>query len=112
MSPEQCRPDAGTPIGPPADVWGLGATLYHAIAGDHPFSTGDPTSPDPAGRWPQLVEDPEPLTGRVGESISQPILACLARDPKRRPTPAEIADRLELVLEALPRPKLSKLKPR
>ena len=31
MAPEQCLPDGG--IGPPADVFGLAATLHHAVAG-------------------------------------------------------------------------------
>ena len=39
-------------------------------------------------------------------------MACLARDPAARPTPAELGDRLQLVLQDLPKPKLSSLKPR
>ena len=34
MPPEQCNPRGD--VGPPADVWGLGATLYHAVAGRLP----------------------------------------------------------------------------
>src|SRR5262249_22861779 len=52
MAPEQCTPDGR--IGPPADVFGLAATLHHAIAGAHPFA------PD-GQRFPQLRAAPGPL---------------------------------------------------
>ncbi|MDQ4095331.1 MAG: serine/threonine protein kinase, partial [Actinomycetota bacterium] len=39
MSPEQCLPASHGPIGPAADVWGAGATLYEAAAGRRPFET-------------------------------------------------------------------------
>ena len=38
MAPEQCGADGWkATIGAPADVWGLGATLYHAASGRRPF---------------------------------------------------------------------------
>src|SRR5918992_2428656 len=49
MAPEQCDPDRFGELGPPADVWGLGATLYEAISGRRPFAgLGD------GERFPQL----------------------------------------------------------
>lgn len=111
MAPEQCRPEAGVPVGAAADVWGLGVTLYQAVAGERPFPKGDPDSHVPAERWPQLKASPEPLD-RVPAAIADPIAACLALDPSGRPTPAELGERLELVLRDLPKPRISKLKPR
>jgi serine/threonine protein kinase len=112
MAPEQCRPGDGVPVGPAADVWGVGATLFRAVSGDRPFREGDPDSEIPEERWLQLVERPAPLQDRVPAAIAGPIVASLAYDPAARPTPAEVAARLELVLARLPKPRISKLKPR
>ena len=112
MSPEQCLPGAGVPVGTAADAWGLGVTLYRAVRGERPFTKGDRDSREPSERWPQLVEAPRPLNGTVASAIADPIMACLARDPAGRPAPAEVADRFEQVLEGLPKPRLARLKPR
>ena len=112
MAPEQCDPVALGPVGPAADVWGLGVTLHRAVTGERPF--GEPAGRDaPAQqRWPQLVEPPAPLDGRVGPALAEPIMSCLAHEPIARPLPHELAAVLEPVLEALPKPRLSRLKPR
>lgn len=110
MAPEQCEPVERGPVGPAADVFGLGATLYRAASGDRPFPKGDPESPETAVRWPQLVLEPDP--DRLPPAVAEPILACLDRDPAARPAPAELADALEPVLRSQAKPRLSGLKPR
>ena len=110
MAPEQCDPAAQGPVGPPADIFGLGVTLYRAATGRRPFPEGDPDSEAPSERWPQLVAAPDPAT--LSSLVAAPILACLAPDPGDRPAPAELADALEPVLEAQSKPRLSGLKPR
>jgi serine/threonine protein kinase len=40
MPPEQCDPLGRGPITSAADIWGMGATLYHAAAGRRPFREG------------------------------------------------------------------------
>lgn len=112
MAPEQCIPDGDLRVGPAADVWGVGVTLYRAACGERPFSKGDPDSEVPEERWPQLVEDPLDLRELAPDEIAEPVMGCLASPPELRPTPGELAERLELVLEGLPRPKISRLKPR
>ncbi len=110
MAPEQCLPHDLGPVGAAADVWGLGATLYRAATGKRPFPKGDPDSPETAVRWPQLVleADPEPLPPAVAE----PVMACLDREPQRRPLAGELTDAFEPVLRSQARPRLSGLKPR
>jgi eukaryotic-like serine/threonine-protein kinase len=111
MAPEQAMvPSEG--LGPPADVWGLGATLHEGVTGERPFRKGVRDSTEPEERFPQLTEEPPELPAHVPAVLAESIMACLARDPATRPTPAELGDRLQLVLQGLPKPKLARLKPR
>ncbi len=112
MAPEQCLPGNGTAVGPPADVWGIGVTLYHAATGERPFPRGDHEASEPSRRWPQLVNAPPPLDRAVPERVSGAIMACLAPESDERPTPLELLAELESELARLPKPWLSKLKPR
>ena len=106
MPPEQCKPDEHPgEIGPASDVWGLGATLYRAIAGDVPFPRppGARDSDDPHVRFPQLGEEPRPLPDALPRELGELIHACLARAPAERPTAADLVRALEPLVAALPR---------
>lgn len=101
MAPEQCAP-GGAPVGPPADVFGLGATLHHAAGGAPPFRRGDrrPGATDRAARFPQLAEDPPPLSGALPGVFRELVRAMLARDPAVRPSAREVVGALgPLVVE-------------
>jgi eukaryotic-like serine/threonine-protein kinase len=114
MAPEQCAPGFGT-IGPPADVWGLGATLHHAISGSVPFprEKGAGRSEDPVVRFPQLSQSPQPLPGSTPELLAGLVSATLHKDPSQRPSAAEVAGTLEPLVAELPRRlKLSRRGPR
>jgi len=105
MAPEQCAPDEHRgEVGPPADVWGLGATLYRAIAGRRPFPRPDGAgeSDDPAVRFPQLVERPVGLADDVPTDLRELLERTLARRPAERPSAAELVLELEPLVEALP----------
>ena len=102
MPPEQCLPRED--VGPAADVWGLGATLYHAVAAQRPFTK--PRSRDDEApvedRFPQLTEDPRPWPRRVPPALGTVILACLETDPADRPTARELALGLQPLVAAMP----------
>jgi eukaryotic-like serine/threonine-protein kinase len=106
MPPEQCDPSAHPgEIGAPADVWGLGATLHHALSGSVPFPRpkGARDSDDPHVRFPQLVEDPRPLPSGVPEGLGELIAGCLRKRPEDRLPAAELVDGLGPLVAALPR---------
>jgi serine/threonine protein kinase len=108
MAPEQCEPSAGGPVGPAADVWGLGASLYEAVTGRPPFP-----EMDPGGRFPQLDMDPAPMDDEVPPPLRDLIDGCLRREPAGRPTARSLAQALEPLVGALPRRLvLNRLRPR
>ena len=116
MAPEQCDPQLGPP-GAAADVWGLGATLHHALAGSVPFPRPDYErdldEDRPDVRFPQLRDDPEPLPRDTPPQVSEVVRGCLARVPEARPSPATIVEGLEPLVTGIPdRPVLRRLRPR
>lgn len=104
MPPEQCLPGSA-PVGPPADVFGLAAALWHAASGERPWprARGDRDSADPQVRFPQLVRDPAPLPRGAPAGLEDTLRACLRRDPAARPAAAELAAALEPLVAQLPR---------
>jgi eukaryotic-like serine/threonine-protein kinase len=110
MAPEQCDPRGRGPMTPAADVWGIGATLYHAIVGRPPFPKG-PREGRGRDRFPQLAQAPAPLAREVAPAVSELVAACLDPDPAARPAPAALAADLEGLVDALPRrPVLSRFR--
>jgi serine/threonine protein kinase len=81
LSPEQIT---GTAVGPPSDVFALGAVLVFAATGRGPFAHGNPASllHRVVHEQPQLPPLPSPLQDVVRR--------CLARDPSHRPTSQEL----------------------
>ncbi len=98
VAPEVCDVGASPyPIEAAADVWGLGATLYHAMTGEPPFprSPDAATSEDLTERYPQLVIEPDPLGKHVDPRLESLVMRMLAKDPAERPPAGEVASVLE-----------------
>jgi len=81
MSPEQAT---GGEIGPPSDIFSLGAVLTFAATGGGPFGRG--SSPELAYR---LVYDPPDL-GLLPAEMRPMVEGCLAKNPGQRPTADEV----------------------
>jgi eukaryotic-like serine/threonine-protein kinase len=103
MAPEQCTADDG--MGTACDVFGLGATLFHALTGRKPFPREPHArdSDDPLVRFPQLSEEPLPLPERVPGPLARLVERMLAFEPADRPAAAEVATELEPLVAGLPR---------
>lgn len=83
------------------DAYGLGGTLYAALAGRPPF-----VAPDPAalGYLPQ-VSLPEPVysfRARLPSALATLVMSLLARDPSRRPTIAKAIETLQTAGDSPP----------
>ncbi|MDQ3956478.1 MAG: serine/threonine protein kinase [Actinomycetota bacterium] len=109
MSPEQVEFDKRGPIGPPADVWGLGVTLYEAATGARAF----PAPKDRNVPLPQTTEAPPPWPKDTHPDVHEILGACLAKNAEDRPAVAEVARAFEPLLSGIPnRPRLRRRRPR
>jgi len=98
MSPEQA---AGEEVGPLSDVFSLGAVLAFAATGRKPFGAGQP-----ATVLERVVREAADLEGAPAE-VRPLIEQCLAKDPLRRPTAAELLARVtaaQSAMESRPEP--------
>ncbi|HEX5299976.1 MAG TPA: protein kinase [Streptosporangiaceae bacterium] len=81
MSPEQAE---GLEVGPPSDVFSLGAVLAFAATGEGPFGSGSSTA-----LIYRLVHNPPDLSRAPAETRAL-IERCLDKDPGRRPSPHQL----------------------
>ena len=81
ISPEQIRGDKN--IGPPADIYSLGATLYHMVTGRVPFDGKNPSSVMHK-HLRQPLEAPDHVNPKLSAGISEVIEMMMAKDPRKR----------------------------
>ena len=89
MSPEQAQ---GAEVGPPTDLWSLGALLYFATEGEPPFHAGSALATASA------VVHGEPRPVQYVGPLSEIIARLLTKDPDTRPSAGQIRARLSRVL--------------
>jgi len=80
-SPAYLAPEvaAGRSAGPASDVWALGATAYHALAGTPPYEVGD----NMMGTLYRIVHEDPPRTDRAGW-LAPMVAGMMTRDPEQR----------------------------
>ena len=85
MSPEQTQ---GREVGPPSDIFSLGAVLTFAATGEGPFGHGSTVA-----LLYRVVTSPPNTAGLPG-GVRLLAEHCLAKDPRQRPTAAQLLARL------------------
>ena len=81
MSPEQAQ---GAEVGPPTDLWSLGALLYFAIEGEAPFDAGSALATASA------VVHGEPRPVQCVGPLTELIARLLTKGPEGRPNAVQI----------------------
>ena len=97
LAPEQAT---GKPATPSTDIYSLGIVAYEALAGKRPF-TGDNQM---AIAMSQIKDVPPALPAELDPSVTELIMACLAKKAIMRPATAlELAQRAEKISGKAPR---------
>jgi eukaryotic-like serine/threonine-protein kinase len=91
MSPEQAR---GHEVGPPSDIFSLGAVLAFAATGKEPFGSGS------GEVLLDRVVSGEPDTDDVPRRIRPLVERCMISDPRQRPTAAQLLAELSTAQSA------------
>ncbi|MBP2365955.1 serine/threonine-protein kinase [Pseudonocardia parietis] len=94
-SPAYIAPEvaAGQPVTPAADLWGLGATLFAAVAGRPPYDVDG----DPVKTITEVVDGPVP-TPPVSGPLAEVISGLMVKEPSGRMPLDEVRTRLRPLL--------------
>jgi tetratricopeptide (TPR) repeat protein/energy-coupling factor transporter ATP-binding protein EcfA2 len=91
MSPEQARGEAVTPAG---DIFSFGLVLYELATGTHPFAASSPLQVS-QGILSEDALPPGRLNPEIPDALGSLILRMLQRDPRARPTSADVERELD-----------------
>lgn len=81
ISPEQIRGEVK--IGPPADIYSLGATLFHMVTGQVPFDGKNPSDVMHQHLKAELRR-PDEVNPKLSSGLSQVIEMMMAKDSRKR----------------------------
>jgi eukaryotic-like serine/threonine-protein kinase len=81
ISPEQIRGEVD--VGPPADIYSLGATLYHMVTGSVPFDGKNPSAVMHKHLKAELIP-PDHVNPKLSAGISEIIEMMMAKKPAQR----------------------------
>jgi serine/threonine-protein kinase len=81
ISPEQIRGEVN--IGPPADIYSLGATLYHMLTGNVPFEGKNPSAVMHRHLKESIVA-PDHVNPKLSAGVSEVVEMMMAKDPRKR----------------------------
>lgn len=105
MAPEAI--ESPTDVGAPADIWSIGAMMYHLLCGETPFGQGLKAVPKIiAAEQPSIPSflTSNPQFAPLGREVMQIALSCLNRDSAARPTADQLVDKCsELCYTSSPR---------
>lgn len=100
ISPEQIRGEVH--IGPQADIYGLGATLYHMVTGRVPFEGKNPSAVMHQHLKADL-EPPDHVNPHVSAGCAQLIEMMMAKDPTDRyQSASDLLEDLDLLMQGKP----------
>ncbi|MCB9932501.1 MAG: serine/threonine protein kinase [Planctomycetes bacterium] len=95
MAPEQAQ---GESVGPLADIYSLGATLYHLFVGRPPFSGATPMAVALQHVTNRVVVPEEMVKDETSQQLTRVIHELTQKDPKKRPENLDqIARRLQQI---------------
>ena len=86
ISPEQIR--GSGELGPPADIYGLGATLYHMLTGRVPYQGRNP-SEVMQHHISQELTPPDQIAAGISQSAAEIVEMMLKKSPRERYQTAE-----------------------
>lgn len=91
MAPEAI--DTPRAVGSPADIWSIGAMMYHLLSGEYPFGQGLRAVPKIVAAIlpiPPRFLTSNPQFAPLASELLALAFSCMAKDPKARPTADEL----------------------